>query len=182
MSTHIYYTYKHWHIILSEMFYSTAMMLQYFMLWNLNMSNIHFRLSPLNRSNLTASFEILGQKVLLPKRVGGTRWQPHTRLALKHLIKHWTWGHYPASWTGTKAQQNGWSNKSISKLQFQVTHVVWILRLIWQFYFNCFDCIYFGCRTYLQKRVCCKGKHFLKLLKVRRVCCGSTSWLILFPA
>jgi hypothetical protein len=49
-------------------------------------SSIHFRLSPLNRSNLKSSFESIGLKVLLPTRVGGTRWLPHTKMALKHLI------------------------------------------------------------------------------------------------
>ncbi|XP_060554954.1 zinc finger protein 862-like [Ruditapes philippinarum] len=47
---------------------------------------LFYKYVPLNRSNLKSSFESIGLKVLLPTRVGGTRWLPHTKMALKHLI------------------------------------------------------------------------------------------------
>lgn len=43
--------------------------------------------SPLNRSNLKQSFENVGQPILIPTRVGGTRWLPHIRRALDHLLR-----------------------------------------------------------------------------------------------
>lgn len=43
--------------------------------------------SPLNRENLKASYKILGMKVLLPTRVGGTRWVGHLQLALDHFLR-----------------------------------------------------------------------------------------------
>ena len=41
--------------------------------------------SPLNRSNLKASFSAVGKTCLIPSRVGGTRWLPHTLRALNNL-------------------------------------------------------------------------------------------------
>ena len=47
--------------------------------------------SALNRENLKSSCAAAGVKFLAPSRVGGTRWLPHTMLALKKL-----WNIYPA--------------------------------------------------------------------------------------
>ncbi|XP_053398417.1 zinc finger protein 862-like [Mercenaria mercenaria] len=47
---------------------------------------LFYKYSPLNRANLKVSFETLGEKMVIPTRVGGTRWLPHTRRALKHLL------------------------------------------------------------------------------------------------
>eukprot|EP00731_Ephydatia_muelleri_P022417 Em0014g1008a len=47
--------------------------------------------SALNRENLKSSCAAAGVKFLAPSRVGGTRWLPHTMLALKKL-----WSMYPA--------------------------------------------------------------------------------------
>ncbi|KAL5496790.1 hypothetical protein EMCRGX_G013148 [Ephydatia muelleri] len=47
--------------------------------------------SALNRENLNSSCAAAGVKFLAPSRVGGTRWLPHTMLALKKL-----WNIYPA--------------------------------------------------------------------------------------
>ena len=40
---------------------------------------LFYRNSPLNRANLKNSFEACGMSMLLPTRVGGTRWVPHTK-------------------------------------------------------------------------------------------------------
>ncbi|VDH95135.1 Hypothetical predicted protein [Mytilus galloprovincialis] len=52
------------------------------------MLNIYlfYKYSPLNRANLKASFESLNMKMLLPTRVGGTRWVPHHERALKNVL------------------------------------------------------------------------------------------------
>ena len=42
--------------------------------------------SALNRDNLKTSCAALGIKFLVPSRVGGTRWLPHTMQALKKLL------------------------------------------------------------------------------------------------
>ena len=47
--------------------------------------------SALKRDNLKTSFATLGIKFLVPSRVGGIRWLPHTMQALKKL-----WSIYPA--------------------------------------------------------------------------------------
>ena len=47
--------------------------------------------SALNRDNLKTSCAAVGIKFLVPSRVGGTRWLPHTMQALKKL-----WSIYPA--------------------------------------------------------------------------------------
>ena len=47
----------------------------------------HFYLfSPLNRANLKASFQSLEMKILIPTRVGGTRWVSHVQRALEHFL------------------------------------------------------------------------------------------------
>lgn len=43
--------------------------------------------SPLNRANLKASFQLLNLSVLLPTRVGGTRWVGHILKALQHFLQ-----------------------------------------------------------------------------------------------
>ena len=43
--------------------------------------------SNLNRANLRNSFKANGENPLVPTRVGGTRWIPHTDKALDHLIR-----------------------------------------------------------------------------------------------
>ncbi|XP_063437754.1 zinc finger protein 862-like [Mytilus trossulus] len=52
------------------------------------MLNIYlfYKYSPLNRSNLQASFKSLDQKMLTPTRVGGTRWVPHHERALTTIL------------------------------------------------------------------------------------------------
>ena len=47
--------------------------------------------SALNRSNLKVSCAAASVKFLVPSRVGGTRWLPHTMAALQKL-----WKLYPA--------------------------------------------------------------------------------------
>ncbi|XP_069134264.1 zinc finger protein 862-like [Argopecten irradians] len=47
---------------------------------------LFYKYSPLNRANLRASFNSLGQTVLVPTRVGGTRWLPHTKRALHNVL------------------------------------------------------------------------------------------------
>ena len=47
--------------------------------------------SYLNRSNLKETCEVEGVKQLVPTRVGGTRWLPHTLRALNNM-----WTLYPA--------------------------------------------------------------------------------------
>ena len=52
----------------------------------LNMFYYYFK-SPLNRANLKKAYGALGiQSHLMPTRVGGTRWVPHTRTALENLL------------------------------------------------------------------------------------------------
>ena len=41
-----------------------------------------YHTSPLNRANIIKSFEICGQKPLMPTRIGGTRWVGHLLKAL----------------------------------------------------------------------------------------------------
>ena len=43
--------------------------------------------SNLNRSNLKNAFKVHGQTPLIPTRVGGTRWIPHTNRAVSHLLR-----------------------------------------------------------------------------------------------
>ena len=45
-----------------------------------------YHVSPLQRTNLKNTFEAIGKKLLLPLRVGGTRWLAHTGLALENLF------------------------------------------------------------------------------------------------
>ena len=47
---------------------------------------LFYKNSPLNRANLKASFSTLGQKPLIPSRVGGTRWLPHINRAFENLL------------------------------------------------------------------------------------------------
>ena len=47
---------------------------------------LFYRNSPLNRANLKNSFEACGMSMLLPTRVGGTRWVPHTKRALSNVL------------------------------------------------------------------------------------------------
>lgn len=47
---------------------------------------MNFRYSPLNRANLKASFQTLDLKMKIPTRVGGTRWLPHTKKAIDHVL------------------------------------------------------------------------------------------------
>lgn len=46
-----------------------------------------YHTSPLNRANLEASFQALGQKPLVPTRIGGTRWVGHLLCALDHFLR-----------------------------------------------------------------------------------------------
>ncbi|XP_070547018.1 zinc finger protein 862-like [Ptychodera flava] len=52
------------------------------------MTNLYYfyRNSSLNRSNLIASFDALGKKPLMPTRVSGTRWLPHTQRAVRNIV------------------------------------------------------------------------------------------------
>ncbi|XP_046549543.1 uncharacterized protein LOC124259448 [Haliotis rubra] len=45
------------------------------------------RNSPLNRHNLKEAFKVFGRKPVMPTRVAGTRWLPHTVRALKKLFQ-----------------------------------------------------------------------------------------------
>ena len=45
-----------------------------------------YRNSPLQRSNLKESFKANNMTCLIPSRVGGTRWIPHIKRALKNLL------------------------------------------------------------------------------------------------
>lgn len=47
---------------------------------------LFYRNSPLNRSNLVASFNALDKSPLMPTRVSGTRWLAHAERAAKNLI------------------------------------------------------------------------------------------------
>ncbi|XP_060587867.1 zinc finger protein 862-like [Ruditapes philippinarum] len=47
---------------------------------------LFYKFSPLNRANLTESFKAMGISPKVPTRVGGTRWLPHTKLALKNFL------------------------------------------------------------------------------------------------
>ncbi|XP_061168890.1 zinc finger protein 862-like [Saccostrea echinata] len=47
---------------------------------------LFYKYSSLNRANLKIAFDSIGKKMLVPTRVGGTRWLPHTERALKHVI------------------------------------------------------------------------------------------------
>ncbi|XP_045184890.2 zinc finger protein 862-like [Mercenaria mercenaria] len=46
---------------------------------------LFYKYSSLNRANLMLSYNSLGIKSKVPTRVGGTRWLPHTKLALTNL-------------------------------------------------------------------------------------------------
>ncbi|XP_033747138.1 zinc finger protein 862-like [Pecten maximus] len=48
---------------------------------------LFYKYSPLNRANLRASFESLGKASRVPTRMGGTRWLPHTKRALKQMLE-----------------------------------------------------------------------------------------------
>jgi hypothetical protein len=48
---------------------------------------LFYHKSTLNRSNLKCSYAALGMKFLVPTRVGGTRWAPHTSRALYHILR-----------------------------------------------------------------------------------------------
>jgi len=50
-----------------------------------------YRKSSLNRSMLKRSFHAINLRPIMPTRVGGTRWVPHTLRALENL-----WRGYPA--------------------------------------------------------------------------------------
>ena len=56
---------------------------------DLMMLNLYlfYRNSSLNRSNLEATFRALDRRPLMPTRVSGTRWLPHTERAAKNLIE-----------------------------------------------------------------------------------------------
>ncbi|XP_041132044.1 uncharacterized protein LOC121329964 isoform X1 [Polyodon spathula] len=43
--------------------------------------------SPLNRANMISSYRVLGQKPLVPTRVGGTRWVSHFLRALDYFLR-----------------------------------------------------------------------------------------------
>lgn len=45
-----------------------------------------YRNSPLNRTNLKNAYRCLGLKILIPTRVGGSRWVGHTLKALNHFL------------------------------------------------------------------------------------------------
>ncbi|XP_052088851.1 zinc finger protein 862-like [Mytilus californianus] len=47
---------------------------------------LFYKYSPLNRANLRISFNSLGLPFLVPLRVGGTRWLPHTQRAISNLL------------------------------------------------------------------------------------------------
>jgi hypothetical protein len=47
---------------------------------------LFYRNSPLNRANLKRSFETVNAPFLVPTRVGGTRWVPHTNRAISHIL------------------------------------------------------------------------------------------------
>ena len=49
-----------------------------------------YRNSPLNRSNLKATAGMLHAKVLVPVRVGGTRWVSHVKLAIENLLNSYS--------------------------------------------------------------------------------------------
>nr|XP_006813033.1 PREDICTED: zinc finger protein 862-like [Saccoglossus kowalevskii] len=58
---------------------------------NLMMNLYYFyRNSSLNRSNLIVSFEVLGKKPLMPTRVSGTRWVPHTMRAISNIANEYS--------------------------------------------------------------------------------------------
>lgn len=46
-----------------------------------------YHTSPLNRANLMKSFQIRGQKPLMPTRIGGTRWVGHLHRAIDHFLR-----------------------------------------------------------------------------------------------
>lgn len=48
---------------------------------------LFYRNSSLNRSNLEATFRALDKRPLMPTRVSGTRWLPHTERAAKNLME-----------------------------------------------------------------------------------------------
>ena len=48
---------------------------------------LFYRNSPLNRSNLKASFATFGREALMPVRAGGTRWLAHMQQALNNTLK-----------------------------------------------------------------------------------------------
>ncbi|KAH3735562.1 hypothetical protein DPMN_042098, partial [Dreissena polymorpha] len=48
---------------------------------------LFYKYNPLKRAILKSYFESLGEPPIVPRRVGGTRWQPHTKKALEHLLK-----------------------------------------------------------------------------------------------
>ena len=48
---------------------------------------LFYKNSALNRANLKESFATLGQPVLIPTRVGGTRWLSHLQTALMHFLR-----------------------------------------------------------------------------------------------
>ncbi|XP_033762014.1 zinc finger protein 862-like [Pecten maximus] len=48
---------------------------------------LFYKYSPLNRANLKAAFESLGKPPLIPTRMGGTRWLPHTKRALHKVME-----------------------------------------------------------------------------------------------
>ncbi|XP_052237637.1 uncharacterized protein LOC127848952 [Dreissena polymorpha] len=47
---------------------------------------LFYKYSPLNRANLKASLQTLDLKMKIPNRVGGTRWLPHTKKAIDHVL------------------------------------------------------------------------------------------------
>jgi hypothetical protein len=48
--------------------------------------NNTFSYNPLNRANLMTCFNTLAIPPKIPTRMGGTRWLPHTRLAIKNIL------------------------------------------------------------------------------------------------
>ena len=53
------------------------------------MANLYlfYRNSSLNRANLKAAYTTFDQSPLMPTRVSGTRWLPHTQRAIENLIQ-----------------------------------------------------------------------------------------------
>ena len=49
-----------------------------------------YRNSALNRTNLKNAYRCLGLKILMPTRVGGSRWVGHTLRALNNLLHGYT--------------------------------------------------------------------------------------------
>jgi hypothetical protein len=67
----------------------------------------YYHNSPLNRSNLKRSFAALDVSPVMPSRVGGTRWLPHTERALDSF------------WIGYTAIKNHLEQVLIFNLKFK---------------------------------------------------------------